>query len=242
MSIKDIFLKFFSNSYDNNNDIKDTQDNKDIKSKPTYEDSLLKLYGIIDNPNTKLNIRIMFIADTHDTLYYHKEMQEFIKNEPNVDVYILLGDHSAWECDFFKENIPNDKLFGIVGNHDPWNRLTDSGITDINKKVININGIKIAGLAGSTKYKEGNYGMYSQEEALEIAENLEKADILITHDKPYLEEENDYVHNGLKGITYYIYKNKVPYHFHGHLHFESERILKNGTKSQCIYKIKVLEL
>lgn len=95
---------------------------------------------------------------------------------------------------------------------------------------------------GSTKYKEGNYGMYTQEEAMEIAEKLEPADILISHDKPFLKDEGDYVHDGLKGITYYLYKNKVPYHFHGHLHEEFENNLKNGCKSQCIYRIKVVEI
>ncbi len=221
MGIINSILNLFSSKSIIANDSADKE--KKLKTALSYEEQLYEKFGNIDYPNKKLNLRIMFIADTHDTLYYHKEMQEYIKTEPNIDLYLLLGDHSAWECDFFRDNIPNDKLFGIVGNHDPWERLANSNITDINKKVITVKGISIAGLAGSMKYKDGNYGMYTQEEAMEIVENLPVADILITHDKPYLVEENDYVHNGLKAITYYLYKNKIPYHIHGHLHEEYEK-------------------
>lgn len=49
-------------------------------------------------------------------------------------------------------------------------------------------------------------------------------------------------HDGLKGITQYIYKNHIPLHIHGHLHEENEEILKNGTKSIGVYKVKVLEI
>lgn len=77
---------------------------------------------------------------------------------------------------------------------------------------------------------------------MQIAENLPPADILITHDRPFIKDEGDYVHDGLKAITYYLYKNKVPYHFHGHLHEEFERNLKNGCNIQCIYRIKVIEI
>ena len=55
-------------------------------------------------------------------------------------------------------------------------------------------------------------------------------------------DRNDNVHDGLKGITNYIYKNHIPLHIHGHLHEESEEILKNGTKSICLYQIKLLEI
>lgn len=95
---------------------------------------------------------------------------------------------------------------------------------------------------GSNKYKEGNYGMQTQEESLELAEKMEEADILISHDRAYIYDSKDNVHDGLKGITDYIYKNHVPIHIHGHFHEEMEEILKNGTKSIGLYQIKLLEI
>ena len=68
------------------------------------------------------------------------------------------------------------------------------------------------------------------------------ADILISHDKAFILDNNDDVHDGLKGITEYIYKNHIPLHIHGHLHYEFEEILKNGTKSIGLYQIKLLKI
>jgi len=213
------------------------------ESKLDYENELIKKFGETNVDNKKLNIRLMFISDTHNCLANNKELIEEIKTQGNnFDACILLGDHSGNDLLEIKNLIPTEKLFGIVGNHDSWKKLEEYGITDIDKKVISINGVKIAGIAGSSKYKDGDYGMYTQDESLEIAEKLSKADILITHDKPYLKNENNLVHSGLKGITYYIYKNKVPIHIHGHLHQDSYSVLKNGTSSICIYQFKVLDL
>ena len=43
-------------------------------------------------------------------------------------------------------------------------------------------------------------------------------------------------------ITKYLYENHIPLHIHGHLHEESEEILKNGTKSICLCMAKCMEL
>ena len=71
---------------------------------------------------------------------------------------------------------------------------------------------------------------------------MEYADILITHDKAFTEDRHNPAHDSLKGITEYLYKHHVPLHIHGHLHEESEQILKNGTKSICLYMAKCIEL
>ena len=89
---------------------------------------------------------------------------------------------------------------------------------------------------GSNKYKDGNYGMMSQEDSLNLEQNMPASDILISHDKAYVYDKHDNVHDGLKGITDYIYRNHIPLHIHGHLHEEFEETLKNGTKSICLYK------
>ena len=64
----------------------------------------------------------------------------------------------------------------------------------------------------------------------QIANDMEAADILVSHDKPFTEKQYGDAHDGLKGITQYIYKNNIPLHIHGHLHEESEEILTRGSK------------
>lgn len=208
-----------------------------------YEDELLNKFGKckIYKP---LGLKILFITDTHNCLSYTNKYVDYLKSISmnDYDICLLLGDLSGLDIDIIKECIPDEKLFGIVGNHDSIDFLEKNKIKNINGKVITCKNVKIAAIMGSNRYKEGTYGMQTQEESLELAEEMETADILISHDKAYIYDKNDNVHDGLKGITYYIYKNHIPLHIHGHLHEEFEEKLKNDSKSISLFQIKLLEI
>lgn len=225
--IKDNIIKLFS---------------KSKRIEENFENKLLNQYGEC-NKNNKLNIKILFITDTHNCLTYEKEILDQIKNITEYDYCILLGDHSADDLYEITKIIPKEKICGVLGNHDSWEKYKEYDIKNIDGKVIDIKGIRIAGISGSFKYKNSDqYALYTHEESIEIANNMEAADILVSHDKPFTEKQYGDAHDGLKGITQYIYKNHIPIHIHGHLHEESEEILKNGTKSIGLYKIKLIEL
>ena len=167
----------------------------------------------------------------------------FIRETKNYDCCILLGDHSANDLNVITKIIPNDKLYGVLGNHDSWNKYEEYSITDLNGKIVEIKGVRITGMSGSYKYKDSNeYAMYSHEDSIKIADSMSEADILVSHDKPFTEDRHNGAHDGLKGVTEYIYKNHISTHIHGHLHEESEEILKNGTKSICLYMAKIIEV
>lgn len=211
-------------------------------SKKTFEDSLFKKYSYCKKLK-KHNVKILFITDTHDCLTYEKDTLEFIKNIKEYDACILLGDHSAKDLEEILKIVPNNKIYGVLGNHDSWDKYKVHNINDINGKVVHIKGMKVAGIGGSYKYKTTNqYSMYSHEESITIADSMEEADILISHDKPFTTKQYGDAHDGLKGITKYIYKNHIPIHIHGHIHQENQEILKNGTTSICLYKVKYIEL
>ena len=211
-----------------------------INNKPsTYEEELLNKYGYCNQFNK--HITIYFIADTHNNLAYNDKMKEEIKEANECDCCILLGDHSAGDLEAIT-SIVTVPIYGILGNHDHWHLFDSFNITDINGKVIEVKGVKIAGLAGSFKYKNSPSScLYTHEESINILDKLEPVDILVTHDKAYLEESTDTVHNGLKGITYYLYKNKTPLHIHGHIHEEKEYYLKNNTKVLSLYLNKKIK-
>lgn len=205
-----------------------------------YELNLLKKYGSC-NEMKKYGISILFITDTHNCL---SNLETYLKNIKNsdYDICITLGDISGNDFDIIKKYVPTDKLYGIVGNHDSFDALEQNGITNINGQVIECKGVKIAAIMGSNRYKHGDYGMLTQEESIALEQNMKSADILVSHDKSYIYDRHDNVHDGLKGITDYIYRNHIPLHIHGHLHEEYEETLKNGTKSICLYQIKLLEI
>ena len=213
-----------------------------IFKRKNYEEILYKKYGIA-NKIRRYNLKVLFITDTHNCLKEGNETLKFIQEQKDYDYCILLGDHSSSDLEEILKIIPLNKICGILGNHDSWDKFDIYGITNINGKVIDIKGIKIAGISGGFKYKSSNeYVQYTHEESIQIANNIEKADILITHDKPFIQDNHNPAHDGLKGITEYIYKNHIALHIHGHLHENKEEILKNGTKSICLYMAKLLEL
>lgn len=216
--------------------------NKMLGKNNSYESQLLKKYGR-SNKFKKYGLKILFIADTHNCLNSNSEVLQYIKNQLDYNYCILLGDHSGNDLAEILKVVPHDKICGILGNHDSWQKYEQYGINNINGKVLNINGVRIAGIGGSYKYKNSiEYALYTHEESIELADKLEDADILVTHDKPFIEDKHNPAHDGLKGITKYIYKNHIPLHIHGHLHEENEQILKNGTKSICVYMAKLIEI
>jgi len=233
-SLSNLFGKLLNNK---------TTENKITNIGEKYENDLYLNFGNCKE-YTSFGIKILFITDTHNCLAYTDKYLNYLKSisPTDYDICIVLGDVSGLDIDAIKSLIPAEKLYGIAGNHDSRNIMEANNITDIHGKIIECKGIKIAAIMGSNRYKQGDYGMLTQEESLEIAESMADADILVSHDKAYIWDKNDDVHDGLKGITYYLYKNHIPLHIHGHLHEEFEETLKNGTKSICLFQIKLMEL
>lgn len=205
------------------------------------EEKLLKKHGTCKS--LKENLKLLIIADTHDCLTNDEEMIQTISIDPNsYDACLLLGDISGKDMETILKYISKDKTYGILGNHDSLDKLSYYNIENINGKVIEINGLKIAGLQGSYKYKESEYAMYTHEESIELVEKMEQADILISHDRPFIQNNNDKAHDGLIGITNYIYKNHIAINIHGHLHQNDLEYLKNGTKVIGVYGCKIIEI
>lgn len=229
LTIKSLLKKFYIN-----------KSKKDKPQNTSYEDKLLQQFGKNENLPTN-HVRLLIITDTHNCLYYDKESVEKIKNA-QYDVCLILGDISNSDIIEILKFVPYDKIYGLLGNHDELDRFEESKIRSLNGKVITINGVRIAGLQGSHRYKTGDYGMYTHEESIQIADEMPPADILVSHDRPFIKDNNDNVHDGLKGVTYYCYKNHVKLEIHGHLHEETEEILKNGTKVLGKYKVDVIKI
>ena len=52
----------------------------------------------------------------------------------------------------------------------------------------------------------------------------------------------DTENQGLFGLTYYIYKNKVAYHIHAHSKVSKRTDMMNGTKEIATYQFEYIEL
>lgn len=193
-------------------------------------------------------MKLLCCADLHNSFdLTHFETQTYDK-EP--DIIVTLGDISVQDLRIIKRTADNLGIpaIGICGNHDEPFALQSVGIDDLHGKVKTIDGVSFAGIGGSLRYNRSNYMFLTQQLSIEVAAALPKADVLITHDKPYsgwfVDTKAQFAkdpHAGLAGITKYIRKNKPKYHLYGHLHQRMTEE-KYGTTSMCVYGIQLIDI
>jgi len=172
------------------------------------------------------DIKIFAVADTHRRL--KRELERLVeKRKEECDVVVTLGD------------IPCEGLwcispdFGVLGNHDNFGLLGD---WDIHGKLVEKNGVSFAGFQGSSRYKDGPFPLYTQEESLKL--DIPKADVLISHDRIY-KPIMDKAHTGLMGITQYLDMYKPFLHLHGH-HHKQEVYKYNETIVVSVYECAII--
>lgn len=205
---------------------------------PKYEEYLLKQYGNADKINN--SISLLVIADTHGTLDEDK-FRQYLENK-QYDVCIMLGDHYNRDVDIILRYVDKSKIYGIKGNHD-YDYLSDYSIPNINGNIIEINDVKILGMEGSFKYKPVDFPSFTQEGSISFLEDKPKVDILVTHDKKFdYEKLKDPAHQGLIGITNYIFKNKIPVHIHGHIHEPYTKKMINGTNEYSVFGYEIIKI
>ena len=186
-------------------------------------------------------IRLLIIADTHSTLK-ENEFREFLNNN-SYDYCIMIGDHHNRDIEIILKYIDKNKLYGLLGNHD-YDYLSDYGINNLNGKVIYINGVSILGMQGSFKYKSVDFPSFTEEESIKFFEYKDGVDILISHDRKLdpSKVNKDPAHQGLIGITKYLYEKKVPVHIHGHIHDNYEQLMLNKTKEISVFGYRIVEV
>lgn len=203
------------------------------------EPRLFEMYGKCCEFNKR--IKIMIITDTHGCLK-EGEFAKFVYENKEYDICLLLGDYSDRDINIILKYIKKERIYALLGNHD-GDYICKFNLNNLNDKVIEINGVKLLGIQGSYRYKPEDFPSFSQKESIEFFNNKERVDILISHDSPYgMSDRNDNAHQGLFGITYYLFKNKVPYCIHGHLHTNYNKVLMNGTKIKGCYMYSYIEL
>ena len=134
-----------------------------------------------------------------------------------------------------------EPLLVVLGNHDEPGALERCGITDLTGKAVTVQGVTIAGLSGSHRYKHGDYSMLTQRESVLAAKKLPAADILISHDTAYhVMGRKDSAHCGLQGISGYISHCKPKLNLCGHYHQNLSRSF-SGCKIRCIYRCALVD-
>jgi Icc-related predicted phosphoesterase len=168
--------------------------------------------------------------------------------EPRPDLVLSCGD-LPWEDLERIVDIANVPLLFVPGNHDPalvvakapvwppsieFRDLEDPpgprGCTSVDGRVEDAAGLRIAGLGGSIRYREGP-NQYTQRQMAGRARRLARrarlrgirdgrgVDVLIAHSPPKgLGDEDDPAHEGFEALHALVRKLRPKLLLHGHVH------------------------
>lgn len=172
-------------------------------------------------------MKILFLADEESKVYWdHFKKEQF----EGIDLIISCGDLKPEYLSFLATLVPVPLLY-VHGNHDDkYDKRPPEGCICIEDRIYNFNGIRILGLGGSYRYKDG----VNQYTELQMARRIAKLklkltinrgfDILVTHSPAYgFHDGEDQCHRGFDSFNRLINTYHPKYFVHGHVHMNYGR-------------------
>ncbi|MGQ9516372.1 MAG: metallophosphoesterase family protein [Anaerolineae bacterium] len=178
-------------------------------------------------------MRILAISDViEERLYNPGAASSFA----NVDLVLSCGDLPWYYLEYLVTTL-NKPLYYVFGNHEPayeenGERLKDvPGCVNLDGRVVQVQGLLIAGLEGSIRYRPHGEHQYTEWEMWgKIIRLLPKLmwnritkgrylDILVTHAPPAgIHDAQDRCHQGFRPYLWFMERFSPRYLIHGHTH------------------------
>ena len=172
-------------------------------------------------------MKILFLADEECKTYWDYFRKEQFEG---IDLIISCGDLKAEYLSFLATMVPVPVLY-VHGNHDDkYKAKPPEGCICIENKIYNFNGVRILGLGGSHRYKNGDNQYTETQMMRRIAKMKLKLtvnrgfDILVTHSPAKgVHDGEDMCHLGFQVFNRLIEKYHPKYFVHGHVHMNYGR-------------------
>jgi Icc-related predicted phosphoesterase len=197
-------------------------------------------------------MRILAVSDKVDQLVYSPAIRRFFGD---VDLVLGCGDLAAYYLEFIVTML-GGPLFYVVGNH--GNEVREryrpeaewkypGGCENIDGRVVQYNGLLLAGLEGSMRYNNSPHFQYTEREMAWKAWHLVPSlllnklrygrflDILVTHAPPRgVHDRPDLPHRGFGAFVALMERFQPRYLVHGHIHLytslePNETVYQNTT-------------
>lgn len=190
-------------------------------------------------------MKILAIADEESAYYWDYFQKEKLEG---IDIIISCGDLDPTYLSFLATFTSAPVLY-VHGNHDEkYDKIPPDGCICIDDTIYVHNGIRILGLGGSMRYRDGKYqyterGMRKRVRKLAIKLFWHRGfDILVTHAPAYqLNDARDLPHQGFKVFLSLLEKYKPRLFLHGHVHLSYGRSHKRYDKYQDTHVINAYE-
>lgn len=167
-------------------------------------------------------MKILLVGDTPcKSLWDYYEEGEL----KDYDLILSSGDLPAEYLSFLVTFSRGPVLY-VHGNHDEkYNFKPPEGCTCIEDMVYEYQGVRILGLGGSMRYRDGNYQYTEKEMEKRIRKMKFKLrrsggfDILLTHAPAHgLNDREDPAHQGFRAFLPLLERYHPAYMVHGHVH------------------------
>lgn len=194
-----------------------------------------------------MSLKVLSLSDKQVESIYSAQVK---KRFGDVDLILGCGDLAYYYLEFVISML-DVPLFYVRGNHANQVEYTmvgpkthPEGGEDLHRRVFNHQGLLLAGVEGSLRYRNGPY-QYSQTEMwVHIVRMMpglffnrlihgRYLDIFISHAPPWgIHDKPDLPHQGIKAFRWLIEALKPRYHFHGHIHVyrqDTQTITTHGS-------------
>lgn len=183
-------------------------------------------------------MKILILSDRENPSLWEYFQKEKLRE---ADLILSCGDLKKEYLEFLV-TMANCPLLYVNGNHDARHaEYPPEGCDSLEDKVVTVKGLKIAGLGGSMRYKEGPF-QYQPKEMEKRVSKLKKKiaeegglDILVTH-APVAGygDRQDRAHQGFEAFDTLLRTCRVRYLIYGHVHkeygaFERVKVHPSGT-------------
>ena len=172
-------------------------------------------------------MKILFLSDEESVAYWDYFQKEAFAD---IDLIVSCGDLKAEYLSFLATMTSLPVLY-VHGNHDDkYDRMPPEGCICIEDDIYEYQGIRLLGLGGSYRYKEGK-NQYTDGEMKKRVRRLflklffkKGFDILVTHAPAYgINDTKDRSHRGFETFVDLIQKYEPRYFVHGHVHMNYGR-------------------
>lgn len=208
-------------------------------------------------------VRILAIADAVSPFVYS---QNFPDNLPPFDLVLSAGDMPGHVLEFIATKLTVQPIY-VLGNHanaylrDPIDgtRSLPGGCINAHGRVIEHQGLLIAGIEGSGRYRPGPH-QYSEWQMEMIAARMaprlawskvlagRRLDVLLTHAAPKGPHEGaDRPHRGIPAFNRMHRLWRPRLHVHGHVHLSGanakrEYVSEEGVRVVNAFEFTIIEL
>jgi Icc-related predicted phosphoesterase len=183
-------------------------------------------------------MKVLSLSDQVLEFIYSSSVAERFRD---IDFVLGCGDLPYYYLEYLVDLL-GKPVFFVRGNHAPLVEHSSTGdarrgpwgAVDLHRRVLNHNGLLIAGFEGSVRYRQGLF-MYTQSEmwmfVIGIVPRLlwnilrygRALDVLATHAPPWnVGDADDPAHQGFKAFRWLLKVFRPRYHFHGHIHVYSK--------------------